>query len=206
MNHKVQVHIPDDWPFEHIPTWEYDNDGDLEVTNYTCGECEYFGKNCKCIDHNYVHFFRPWFKCDELTSWHSICKQFKPSWHKFPAGYLEWDAIGGFDEWHRIWRKQWHYNRNQPWSVIPLIRANMVLDKEHDKAKNREFGDDVYYVSYEDFINCNIMQKDGIRCLDFQHIEISRKPKDITGYKWVSEGPGFWIPWEDNKYDTSRAV
>lgn len=198
MNRKIEPRIPDDWPFEHIPTWEYDEDGDLEVTNFICCQCEYSGSKCKCINHNYVHFYRPWFSCNVMRERHSICRQFKPSWGLFPAGYLEWEALGGFDEWYRIWRKQWHYNKDQPWTKVPLIRAIKELDEEHDRAKDREFCDDVYYVPYEDFLNCNIMQKDGIHCLDFQHIEIDRKGP--IGYSWVSEGPGLWIPWEKNKY------
>lgn len=198
MNYKIKVRIPDDWSFEHIPIWEYDEDGDLEVSNFMCRTCEYFGGKCKCINHNYVHFHRPWFSCDVMRENHTICKQFKPLWDLSPAGCLEWEALGGFDEWYRIWRKQWHYNKDQPWTKVPLIRAVKELDEEHDRAKDREFCDDVYYVPYEDFLNCDIMQKDGIHCLDFQHIEIDRKSP--LGYSWVSEGPGLWIPWEKNRY------
>lgn len=200
MKRRIEVIIPSDWPFEHIPTYGYDEDGDLEVDNFTCQECKFFGDKCKCIDHNYVHFSRPWFSCDKLREHHTICRAFEPDFSKYPAGCLEWDAIGSFDEWHKIWRKQWHYNRNPPWAFISLQRAILVNDKEHDKAKDREPTDDYYLVTYEDFLNCHIMQKDGIRCANFCHIEISRNPKDVTGYKWVSEGPGLWIPWENNKY------
>lgn len=202
MTRKVEIHIPSDWPFEHIPTWEYDEDGDLEVANFMCRTCVYFGSRCKCINHDYVHFSRPWFSCDVMRENHIICKQFKPSWALFPAGCLEWNALGGFDEWHRLWRKQWHYGRDQPWAKIGLIRAINTLDAEHDRAKDREFSDDIYYVSYEDFLNCQIMQKDGIHCLDFEHIEISRNSP--IGYKWVNEGPGLWIPWEKNMYISKK--
>lgn len=197
----IQIQIPADWPHPHIPTWEYDEDGDIEVSNFICGVCLYHGSQCKCIDHKWVHFVRPYFKCDQLTSWHSICKGFAPHPGLYPAGCLEWDALGGFDEWYRIWRKQWHYNRAQPWGKVGLIRANMTLDEEHDVAKNREFSDDVYYVSYTDFLNCNIMNEDGIHCIDYSHIEIARNTP--IGYKWVHEGPGIWVPWDNNKYITA---
>lgn len=42
------------------------------------------------------------------------------------------------------------------------------------------------------------MKDEGIYCLDYAHIEVSRK--SVTGYKWVHEDSGLWIPWEDNKY------
>ena len=197
---KATVIIPPTWPHSHIPTYTYDEYGDLEVSNFMCCECEYFGSNCKCIDHKYVHFSRPYFSCDVLREHHPICRQFKCSWDKYPAGCLEWDALGGFDEWYRLWIKQWHYNRNPPWSIIALIRAINTLDAEHDISKDRKFSDDRYYVSYDDFLDCNIMKDDGIHCLNYMHIEKSRNPKDVTGYKWVSEGSGLWIPWEDNKY------
>lgn len=197
---RIEIQIPDNWPFEHIPTWEYDEDGDLEVSNFMCHECEYFGNNCKCIDHRYVYFSRPWFSSDKLRENHSICKAFKPDTCRCPAACLEWDALGGFDEWYRIWRKQWHYNRPEPWTVISLQRAIMDIDEEHDISKDREFSDDYYTISYQDFLNCRIMREDGIHCLDFCHIEKSRNPKDVTGYKWVHEGPGIWVPWQNNKY------
>lgn len=197
---KTVVNIPADWPYEHIPTWEYDKDGDIEVSNFMCRQCKYFGSHCKCIDHRYVYFSRPWFSCDKLRENHPICKAFKPYFQSCPAGYLEWEALGGFDEWYRLWRKQWHHNRNPVWTHISLIRAIPTIDAEHDIAKDREFSDDVYTVPYEDFLNCDIVREDGIHCLDFRHIEYSRNSKSVTGYKWVSEGPGIWIPWDSNKY------
>ena len=189
----IQIQIPADWPHSHIPTWEYDADGDIEVSNFMCGECLYHGSQCKCIDHKLVHFFRPYFSCDVTTARHTICKQFVPHPGLYPAGCLEWDALGGFDEWYRIWRKQWHYNRAQPWSKLALIGAS--------HPKGREHSDDRYFVSYADFLNCNIMHEDGIRCIDYSHIEIARNTP--IGYKWVSEGPGIWMPWNNNKYITA---
>ena len=194
ISERIIPDIPPDWPYSHIPTWEYDEDGDIEVSNYACGECEYHGNKCKCIDHAYLHFARPYFSCDRLTSHHSICKSFKCDPLKYPAGCLEWDALGSFDKWYKIWIKQWHYNRNPPWPKIGLNRANQIEGREHS--------DNVYYVSYKDFLNCNIMKNEGIHCLDYIHIERTREKKYPTGYKWVHEGSGIWIPWENNRYDT----
>lgn len=196
MKHKVEIHIPEDWPFEHIPSLpEYDEDGDIEVDNFTCENCEYHNSNqCKCINHDYVHFFKQWFYCDVYTPFHTICRQFKPSWQKYPYGCLEWDAIGGFDEWQKLWRKQWHPRTGEPYSPnCALIRAHTV--------EGRDLSDDIYTVSYDDFVNCNIIREDGIHCLNYRHIERTRDPMYVTGYKWVSEGPGLWVPWEDNRYD-----
>lgn len=197
---KIEVHIPKDWSHPHIPTFEYDEDGDLEVSNFMCQHCKFFGSQCKCIDHQFVLFSRPWFSCDKLRERHTICKAFMPHSERYPAGCLEWNALGGFDEWHKLWRKQWHYNRKAPWSVISLQRAIHENDDEHDIAKDRGFSDDYYIVPYQDFIDCAIMREDGIHCLNFYHIEYSRNPKDVTGYKWVPEGPGIWVPWEHNRY------
>ena len=152
----IKVNIPDNWPYEHIPTWEYDEYGDIEVSHFMCCHCEYFGNMCKCINHNYVHFARPWFSCDILREHHDICNNFKPSWDYYPAGCIEWDALGGFDEWYRLYIKQYCYNRNPPLTTISLHRAIKILDAEHDKVKHREFCDDVYIVSYNDFLK---MQK-----------------------------------------------
>lgn len=188
-----QIKIPADWPYKHIPSWEYDDDGDIEVSNFMCGECIHHHA-CKCIDHKWVHFFRPYFSCDVGTSRHTICKAFEPHPKLYPAGCLEWDALGGFDEWYRVWRKQWHYNRAQPWNYIALISAN--------HSKNREHSDDRYLIPYDDFINCNIMRADGIHCINYMHIEISRSSP--IGYKWVCEGPGIWMPWDNNRYDVTK--
>ena len=184
--------IPPDWPFSHIPTWEYDEDGVLEVANFTCIECKYFGDKCKCIDHKYVLFHRPWFSSDRLREHHPICRSFEPDSAKYPAAYLEWDALGGFDKWYELWCKQWHNNHIPPYATVPLIRASQVEGREHC--------DDVYSVPYDVFLNCDIIKEDGIHCVDYRHIERSRNPRDITGYKWVHEGLGLWIPWENNKY------
>lgn len=48
--------------------------------------------------------------------------------------------------------------------------------------------DDVWYVPYADFINCEIMKPDGIQYVEYKHIERSRQT--VTGYKWVTEGGG----------------
>ena len=183
------IQIPPDWPYEHIPVFEYDEDGEPEVDNLCCGLCAH--KECKCIDHKWVHFGRPWFSSDVLTEHHTICGAFEFDEHLYPAGKLIWDAVGGFWGWQRLWRKQWHNPWYQP--RVTLIRANQV--------EGREFGDDVYIVSYDDFMNCDIMRPEGIRCLNYRHIERSRNPKDVTGYKWISEGHGLWVPWEENRYE-----
>lgn len=186
----MKIKVPDDWPYEHIPTFYYDEDGEPEVDNLYCQLCAH--KECKCIDHKWVHFFRPWFSCDVLTEHHTICSAFIFDDKRYPAGKLIWDAIGGFDEWLRLWRKQWHPRRKYDYApTVSLIRAKQVDGREHS--------DDMYYVSYDDFVNCNIMRPEGIHCLNYSHIERSRQSP--IGYKWVYEGPGIWIPWEDNKYE-----
>lgn len=186
----MQIQIPPDWPFEHLPVFEYDEDGEPEVDNLECRLCAH--KKCKCIDHDYVHFFRPWFSCDVLTSHHTICRAFEFNAPLYPAGKLIWDAVGGFDEWQCLWRKQWHPRLRDVYTPrVSLIRANQVED--------REFSDDVYIVSYDDFVNCNIMRHEGIHCLNYRHIERSRKSP--IGYKWINEGPGLWVPWEENRYE-----
>ena len=188
----TEIKVPADWPFGHIPVFTYDEDGEPEVDNLECGLCAH--KECQCIDHKWVHFFRPWFSSDVLTSHHTICSAFLFNEKAYPAGKLIWDAVGGFDEWQHLWRKQWHPRTHSEYSPrVALIRANQI--------EGREFGDDMYFVSYEDFVNCNIVREDGVHCLDYHHIERSRNPKDVTGYKWVSEGPGIWVPWEDNRYE-----
>lgn len=185
------IKVPSNWPFEHIPVWEYDGDNELEVSNFMCGECIHHHDGlCKCIDHKYVHFFRPWFSCDVGTSHHTICKAFEPHPDLYPAGYVEWQYLEGFDEWYRIWIKQWHNGRNPPWGSVQLIRASHTEGREHS--------DDRYSISYGDFLNCEIMKSDGVHCLDYAHIERTRK--SITGYVWVHEGPGLWIPWENDTY------
>ena len=192
MKHALPV-IPANWPFEHIPTWELDKDGELEVDNLTCRTCEHHGKQCKCIDHDHVHFFRPYFSCDVGTADHTICRAYKPSKTLYPAGYIAWEFLGGFDEWQRLWRKQWHPRRDHDYSPqVCLIRAHTTDD--------RSFSDDRYIVSYDDFVNCRIMQPDGIHCLNYIHIERTRDQRFVTGYKWVYEGPGIWRPWNDNTY------
>ena len=182
----VLVQVPADWNYPYIPFFTYDEDGEPEVDNLECKLCAH--NECKCIDHKWMHFARPWFSSDVLTTHHTICRAFLFNEQLYPAGYLIWKAVGGFDGWHRLWVKQWH---SSPLGIeykprIPLIRANQV--------EGREFSDDVYIVSYDDFLTCNIVRNDGIHCLDYRHIERSRNQKDVTGYKWVYEGPGIWIP------------
>lgn len=186
----MAIQIPENWPFEHIPVFTYDEDGEPEVDNLECRLCAH--KECKCINHEYVHFFRPWFSSDVMTGHHTICSAFMFNEALYPAGKLIWDAVRGFDGWRILWAKQWHHSPDYK-PNISLIRAKQI--------EGREFGDDVYIVSYDDFVNCNVMRTEGIHCLNYRHIERSRNPKDVTGYKWVSEGPGLWIPWEDNKYE-----
>lgn len=187
----MEIIVPADCPYEHIPSFTYDEDGEPEVDNLECRLCAH--KECKCINHKYVHFFRPWFSSDVLTQHHTICSAFEFDECRYPAGKLIWDAIGGFWEWQRLWRKQWHDSsaRKEYKPSVPLIRSKQV--------DNREHSDDVYFVSYDDFVNCRIMRPEGIHCLNYRHIEISRQSP--IGYKWVNEGPGLWIPWEDNIYE-----
>ena len=187
------IQIPPDWPFAHIPTFEYGIFGSPEVDNLECRLCAH--KKCQCIDHDWVHFFRPWFSSDVMTEHHTICRAFAFNEPLYPAGKLVWDAVGGFDGWHELWTRQWHDSptRKEYKPLVALIRARQV--------EGREFGDDVYHVSYDDFVNYNIMRPEGIHCLNYHHIERSRNPKDVTGYKWVSEGPGLWVPWEENRYE-----
>lgn len=190
-----QITIPENWPFEHIPTWEYDENGDIEVSNFMCGECVHHHKGeCKCLDHKWVHFFRPYFSCDVGTARHTICREFIPHPALYPAGCVEWDYLGVFDGWYRLWVKQWHHGHNPPWTKVPLIRASHTEGREHS--------DNCYYVSYDDFVNCNIMRDDGIRCLGYSHIERTRN--NPIGYMWVHEGPGVWVPWDGDRYDKGR--
>lgn len=156
----------------------------IEVSNLTCDRCRNWTVRenecrCACIDHNVVHFHRPWFSSDVMTGHHTICSAFEPvSW---ALGTLrEWDEVGGFKGWYPLWIEQWHWGR-VPYKTVSLIKAGAP-------PEGREIQDDVYSVPYEDFLNCNIMRPDGIHYVEYKHIERSRKSP--IGYKWVSEGPG----------------
>lgn len=155
----------------------YNNCSCIEISNLTCDHCKYCGMNCKCIDHNVVHFSRPWFSCDVYTGKHTICSSFDPvSYFKYVID--EWQEVGGFWNWQRLWKEQWH-NGRLPQSIA------LILAKPR---QGREFSDDRYYVSYDDFVYCNIMKEDGIHFYDYAHIEKSRKSP--IGYIWIHEGPG----------------
>ena len=43
------IQTPPDWPYEHIPSFTYDEDGEPEVDNLECRLCAH--KECKCINH-----------------------------------------------------------------------------------------------------------------------------------------------------------
>lgn len=157
---------------------------EIEVSNLTCDHCRWWsaresGSHCKCIDHNVVHFHRPWFSCDVMTGKHTICSAFEPITY-YPAVLREWEEAGGFEGWYPLWIKQWHFGR-VPHRTISLIKAG-------SPPAGREIQDDVYTVPYEDFLNCNIMKPDGIHYLDHAHIE--RSHKNPIGYIWVHDGPG----------------
>lgn len=160
-----------------------------EVDNLTCDHCRFHGSQCKCIDHRLVHFSRPWFSCDVMTGKHTICSAFEPVTY-YPALVREWHEVGGFDRWHKLWIDQWHHGR------IPFQTCALILAKR--PKPGREFSDDRYYVSYQDFVDCNIMRPDGIHYLDYAHIEQSRKSP--IGYIWKHDGPGI-LRYEDMKED-----
>lgn len=149
-----------------------------EVNNYTCGECRYHNSDCRCIDHRYIHFCRPWFSCDVMTAHHAICSAFSPNPH-YPAIYFDWHANGGWDGWFPLYIEQWHNGRTP--TTIAIIKAKKPKE-------GREFSDDRYFIPYEDFIACNIMKPDGIHYTDYTHIERTRK--NPLGYEWRHEGPG----------------
>ncbi len=154
-----------------------------ETSFLSCRNCAFNGINCKCINHRYVHFFRPWFSCDRFTGHHSICSAFQPN-KLSPAITTEWEHFEGFSNWYPVWLKQWHDGK------MPKVEC-LILTKP---KKGREFSDDRYYIPYLDFLNCNIMRPDGIHYTDYSHIEQSRK--SVTGYAWKHEGPGI-LRYED---------
>jgi hypothetical protein len=114
-----------------------------------------------------------------MTGKHTICSAFEPVAY-YPAVLREWEEVGGFEGWYPLWIKQWHFGR-VPHKTVSLIKAG-------SPPAGREIQDDVYTMPYEDFLNCNIMQPDGIHYLDHAHIERSRK--NPIGYIWVHDGPG----------------
>ena len=157
----------------------------IEVSNFRCGTCKYFGKDCKCIDHTKVHFARSCFSCDEYTANHPICSAFEPK-EMYPALYKEWSDLGGFAGWYPLYVEQWLDGR-KPYT-IGIIMLKPVKE-------GREVTDDVWEVPYADFINCRIMRKDGIHYSHYRHIERCRD--SVTGYKWIEDGEGILNVWED---------
>lgn len=149
-----------------------------EAPRFECGECEFFGNKCKCIDHSKFHFARSCFSCDVYTAHHMICSAFKPN--KAYKGVLkEWEDFGSFDEWHNLFIDQWH-NGKKP-KTVGIIRVKPTKD-------GREVFDDVWDVSYDDFINCRIIIDGVIHYKGYRHIEIKRSSP--TGYVWVYDGEG----------------
>ena len=151
-----------------------------EVSRFECGECKYFGEKCKCIDHTKVHFGRSCFSSDIYTYHHTICTAFEPT-ENFPAVCKEWERLGGFWNWHKLFVEQWLGGKAP--KEISIIFPKALKE-------GREVTDDVLYVPYEDFLNCEIMREDGIHYTSYRHIEISRK--NVTGYKWFEEEGGVW--------------
>ena len=150
----------------------------IEVSNFRCGSCKYFGKNCKCIDHSKVHFSRSCFSCDEYTAHHPICSAFEPV-EIYSALVKEWEELGGFDGWYPLYFEQW-LNKKRPYTI------GIILTKP--TKEGREVTDDIWEVHYDDFIKCNIMREDGIHYRYYRHIERSRK--SVIGYTWIEEGEG----------------
>ena len=150
----------------------------VEVTNFRCGSCKYYGKSCKCIDQTKVHFARSCFSCDEYTAHHPICSSFEPV-ESYSALVEEWNELGGFDGWYPLYVEQWLDGRVP--KTISIILTKPTKD-------GREAVDDIWEVPYGDFISCRIMRDDGIRYVKYRHIERSRK--SVTGYTWIEEGEG----------------
>ena len=150
----------------------------MEVSNFRCGSCKYFGKSCKCIDHSKVHFVRSCFSCDEYTAHHPICSAFEPV-EIYSALCDEWKQLGGFNGWYPLYVEQWH-NGKAP-KTTGIILPNPTKE-------GRTVTDDVWDVPYDDFINCRIMRDDGIHYIKYRHIEKTRS--SVTGYKWVEESEG----------------
>ena len=107
------------------------------------------------------------------------CSAFEPVARSAPAIFREWYMNGGWDGWYPLFIEQW-CNGVTP-RTVTLIKAGKP-------PEGREFSDDRYYVPYSDFINCRIMQPDGIHYVDYAHIERSRSSP--IGYIWKHEGPG----------------
>ena len=151
---------------------------EIEVSNLMCRHCQFFGSKCRCIDHTKIHFCRPYFSCDILTAHHTICGAFQPDAKAAPHVDYEWRLIGGFDEWHRLYIKQWRNgNEIKHISIIPA----------HTK-KGADCSDNYYLVPYDDFVRCQIMQPDGIHYINHRYIKMSRSSP--IGYIWIDEGPG----------------
>lgn len=150
----------------------------IEVSNFRCGSCVYFGKDCKCIDHSKVHFARSCFSCDEYTAHHPICSAFEPVKH-YSALYDEWQQLGGFNGWYPLYVEQWLDGRLP--RTIGIILAKPTKE-------GRTVTDDIWDVPYNDFINCRIMHDDGIHYVKYRHIEKSRS--SVIGYKWIEEEGG----------------
>lgn len=149
-----------------------------EAPRFECGECEFAGSKCKCIDHTKIHFSRSCFSCDTYTAHHMICSAFKPN-KAYKGVVTEWDAFDGFDEWHRLFIKQWH-NGKAP-KYVGIIRTEPTKE-------GREVTDDIWDVPYEAFINCKIITNGEIHYERYRHIEIKRSTP--TGYIWMIDGKG----------------
>lgn len=45
-----------------------------------CGQCKFWGKNCKRIDHKHFQFAKPWFRCYDEGQYASYCcRDFVPA-------------------------------------------------------------------------------------------------------------------------------
>lgn len=121
--------------------------GDTKYTRYTCphlycGDCKYFGRNCKRVDHKTVKFYKPCFSSYHNGEHHIPCKEFEPAHPEYAAYRDQWNGIE--DIWP-VYRDTWLKGQNMDHIAFHI---------------NDDFNTD-YYVPFDLFYNGGMIE-DGV--------------------------------------------
>lgn len=129
-----------------------------------CGQCKYFGKNCKRVDGRIIKFYRPWFVCETgVGRFHYICRDYEPADY---CVYIK-NHYPGYEKYTQNHEVQHEIER----------RRNCGLFIGDDE-------DTLYHVPSSDFVDGTMWDGDVLKAYEKQYYVRTRSG---FGYKLITE-------------------